>query len=87
MLYGVTDKVTTNSQKSQFLLITKKIIKPATDIKIVMYGVEILPADEAKFLGLRFDGKLVFKSHFAKMEARANKRLNVLKALSNWNIN
>jgi hypothetical protein len=52
-----------------------------------MYVVEILPADEAKFLGLTFDGKLVFKSHFAKMKARANKRLNFLKALSNWNIN
>jgi hypothetical protein len=48
----------------------KKRNKPTTDIKIKMYGVEIFPVDEAKFLELTFDGKLMFKSHFTKWKQK-----------------
>ena len=41
-----------------------------------------LPVKSARFLGIEFDEKLNFSKHIDEVEARANKRLNVIRAVT-----
>ena len=44
----------------------------------------ISPEEQARFLGVEFDSKLHFSNHISEVCGRANKRLNVLCALSRY---
>ena len=54
-----------------------------------MYGEPITHVSESKFLGITFDSKLNFKSHFKNIKESLEERLKVIKVLSSsyWSLN
>jgi exonuclease III len=50
-------------------------------IELVIYGTEIPQVEECKFLGIIYDKKLTFKSHFEKIEASCEERLKIIRIL------
>ncbi len=54
----------------------------STDIiELIIYGTKIPQVEECKFLGIIYDKKLTFKSHFEKIEASCEERLKIIRIL------
>ena len=56
--------------------------KQHNDPVLSIYGSQIPVVDESKFLGVRFDRKLLFIPHIKYVKAKCLKALNLLKVLS-----
>ena len=56
--------------------------KQHDDQVLHLYGSPIPVVEESKFLGILFDRKLFFISHFKYLKAKCLKALNLLKVLS-----
>ena len=77
-------RIKINGTKSNLLLIHRLKDKTPDNLAISMFDDIIKPCPErsATFLGVDIDDRLSFKKHFEKICGKAQRRLNVLKALS-----
>ena len=75
-------RVKLNGEKSQLLFITRTRKKDNENHCLHLFNDIIRPSDSAKFLGVEIDTTMSFKKHFESVEARATKRVNVLKVLA-----
>src|SRR6218665_1077679 len=69
-----------STDKTLAILFSKE--KHKSNFKIQINNKQIELGDSAKFLGIYFDRKLTWKSHIDYTVTKANKRLNLLKAVS-----
>ena len=75
-------RVKLNADKSKMLIISRLREKPIETPSLLLFDDVIKPVPHARFLGVEFDSRLSFSKHISEINGRANKRLNVLKALS-----
>ncbi|RNA13357.1 RNA-directed DNA polymerase from mobile element jockey-like, partial [Brachionus plicatilis] len=63
--------------------------KESDNLNLKIYGNRIVSQKEIKFLGIKFDSKLNFNLLVDEIKERCNKRLNIIKILSNkkWSLN
>ncbi|RNA03715.1 RNA-directed DNA polymerase from mobile element jockey-like [Brachionus plicatilis] len=63
--------------------------KESDNLNLKIYGNRIVSQKEIKFLGIKFDSKLNFNILVDEIKDRCNKRLNIIKILSNkkWGLN
>ncbi|RMZ94361.1 RNA-directed DNA polymerase from mobile element jockey-like, partial [Brachionus plicatilis] len=63
--------------------------KESDNLNLKIYGNKIVSQKEIKFLGIKFDSKLNFNILVDEIKERCNKRLNIIKILSNkkWGLN
>ncbi|RNA02478.1 RNA-directed DNA polymerase from mobile element jockey-like, partial [Brachionus plicatilis] len=63
--------------------------KESDNLNLKIYGNRIVSQKEIKFLGIKFDSKLNFNILVDEIKERCNKRLHIIKILSNkkWGLN
>ncbi|RNA39844.1 RNA-directed DNA polymerase from mobile element jockey-like [Brachionus plicatilis] len=63
--------------------------KESDNLNLKIYGNRIVSQKEIKFLGIKFDSKLNFNILVDEIKEHCNKRLNIIKILSNknWDLN
>ena len=77
--------VTLSPIKSKLILFTKcprHKEEAASDYRIRLFNESISLAEEAEFLGVKFDARLTWEPQTQKIVAKAYKRLNLLRAIS-----
>ena len=75
-------RVKLNAGKSKFVLFSRLQEENRENYKIALFDDVISPSPEARFLGIDFDKRLTFNKHINDLTTRANRRMNVLRALS-----
>jgi hypothetical protein len=75
-------RVKLNGDKSQLIIISRKKKKPDENLCILLFDDVVRPVQKAKFLGVEIDETLSLKGHIQDIAARAEKRINILKALA-----
>ena len=75
-------RVKLNGEKSKLVFISR--MRKANDENhcLQLFNDIIRPVNQAKFLGVKIDQWLSFKSHFEDIHNRSKKRLNVLRVLA-----
>ena len=75
-------RVKLNASKSKLVVFSRQKQNNEENFKVALFNDVIGPTEEARFLGIEFDRRLSFKNHIEDICAKANQRLNVLRALS-----
>ena len=75
-------RVKLNAAKSHLVFFTRVRDKITENYKIALFNDTVSPVESARFLGVEFDSKLFFANHCDTIVAKANSRLNVLRAIS-----
>ena len=75
-------RVKLNAEKSKFVFFSRLQLEKQTNYRIALFDDTIKPSEDARFLGVQFDHRLTFNTHINESCARANKRLNVLRAIA-----
>ena len=77
-------RVKLNGDKSKLVFFNRINEQSDENYKIHLFNDVISPEKQARFLGVEFDSRLQFSQHISDVCGRANKRLNVLRALSRY---
>ena len=77
-------RVKLNGEKSKLVFFNRLNGQSDENYKIHLFNDIISPENQARFLGVDFDSRLKFSHHISDVCGRANKRLNVLRALSRY---
>ncbi|PWI65419.1 hypothetical protein PCL_07020 [Purpureocillium lilacinum] len=81
MTWGASNAVTFDPDKTEIMHFSRK--KDPVRPSIFQNGIEIVPADSMRWLGLWLDRKLSFKTYVDEWTAKARRIANHLKALAN----
>ena len=71
-----------NASKSKFVIFSRIQEESRENYKLALFDDLISPSQEARFLGINFDKRLSFNKHINEITTKANRRMNVLRALS-----
>ena len=82
-------KLKINTSKTVYSIFTLSPVHTRTTLHLQLQGVTIQKDNNPKYLGVRLDPKLSFKTHFQDISEKVAKRLNLLKRLAstNWGTN
>ena len=75
-------RVKLNASKSKFMFFSRIKKDTKENYRIALFDDTIKPTENARFLGIEFDQRLSFSMHAKDICARANKRINVLRAVA-----
>ena len=75
-------RVKLNAAKSQLVIFSRVREEVTENYRIALFNDTIAPVTSARFLGIDFDSKLNFAKHCDNIVARANSRINVLRAIA-----
>ena len=79
-------RVKLNGEKSKFMFIERLKSPDGENHCLHLFNDIIRPTNQAKFLGIEIDDKLVFKKHFEAIVSKSLKHINVLRLLSRSNV-
>ena len=74
-------RIKLNESKSNLLYIHRSREKPTQDVCLQLFNGIIRPKTSAKYLGVEFDEKLKFDTHFKDIARKSTSRLNIFKML------
>ena len=77
---GLTDKLSLNYNKTNFMLLTSRKHNPAS-FKVTINDHTISPEDNLKNLGVLLDNKLSWKPHVQKVKAQLSRACGILSKL------
>ena len=82
-------KLKINTSKTVYSIFTLSPVHLRTTLHLKVQGTTIQKDNNPKYLGVRLDPKLTFKTHFQDIADKVAKRLNLLKRLAstNWGTN
>ena len=80
--WTTSNHLTINPDKSSATLFTTDNSQLNTELKLTMNNIPIPTTQTPKVLGVTFDRSLTFRHHIDNAKEKANKSLNLLKALS-----
>ena len=72
------NKLSLNSSKSNFLVITPRLRRPSPYISLKLDNVEINPCENVKYLGVQIHSQLTFNSHIRMIENKISRSKGII---------
>ena len=76
-------RIKLNPEKTKLFMFSRTLKETANKPALFLYGVQLSYFPHAKFLGITFDHKLTFKTHFEEILERCQQKYHRIRMLVN----